>query len=215
MFDRTKAEADQLAQAGKVREAIAKWNEFASRNPDFRPAVVASVLDRLAAQRPATDSKELAERRDKRGMQFYNETPPRLFLAKAYLEASGELFKGLRQPYPRAGQLGILDSSCSKTLSSLTATEATDRDRRASDAGAAAAALLAEKPGQENPVAETRLVEAIELAPLQFGAWLALADYYQALGRRDDARVLLRYIEKYAAAGSPDAQRASKTLRDL
>jgi hypothetical protein len=216
LYEQSRVEGERLIKVGRVRDAVQKWDDFAARYPDFRATDVALTRDKLAAQVPPSDARFQADRRDRKGMQFYNSDPPKLFLAKAYLEAASELYKSFRQPYPRSSQLAILDKSASASLQSLTAGDVQDRGLRADQAMMAAADLLRERPaGTEAPEAEARLIEALELEPTGFPSWSALAAYYRATGRPDDARVLLRFVEKNAPAGSEYQTQASKALREI
>ena len=59
------------------------------------------------------------------------------------------------------------------------------------------------------------MIQAIESDPDNYEYWLQFADYYRQAKLRDDARVLYRFIEKYAPEASDLRAKASRTLREM
>lgn len=216
-FETARQRAFELSREGRMRDAVAIWNAFAEKHPMYREDLVAEYRDRLISRAaPAFDAVLLAERRERRGMAFFNGAPPRPRMAKAYLEGAEELYKSLQRPFPRAAQLSILDRDLSATLALATPAQVETSRTLAKEAASRAAEMLGgSQADTEVATAELSLGEAIELEPDNFDHWLMLADYFRRVRLPDDARVLYRHIERHAPPMSEPRSRASRALRQL
>ena len=215
-FEITQNRATELAQNGKIREALAAWNSFAEKFPEFRTTDVNIYRDRLISKSAqASDVTLLADRRDRRGMWYFNANPPRPRMAKAYLEGAADLYNSLQRPFPRASHLSLLDRELSTTRLLITPKQLETSATIALQTSQKVAAEIAAHPGEELPDVEALMVQAIESDPENYGYWLQFADYYRQAKLRDDARVLYRFIEKYAPEASEVRAKASRALREM
>ncbi len=215
-FEVTQKRADEFAQSGRIRDALEAWNSYADKFPQFRTKDVDLYRDRLISKSaPTSDVTLLAERRDRRGMWFFNANPPRPRMAKAYLEGAADLFNSLQRPFPRATHLSLLDRELSNTRSLITPQQLETSATIALETSKKVAEQIAAHPGEELPEVETLMCQAIESDPDNYAYWLQFADYYRQAKLRDDARVLYRFIEKHAPEASNTRAKASRALREM
>lgn len=215
-FEITQNRATEFAQSGRIREALAAWNSYAEKFPEYRTQDVDLYRDRLISKSAAaSDVTLLADRRDRRGMWFFNAVPPRPRMAKAYLEGAADLYNSLQRPFPRATHLSLLDRELSTTRLMITPQQLETSATIALVTSKKVAEQIAAKPGEELLDVEAQMIQAIESDPDNYEYWLQFADYYRQAKLRDDARVLYRFIEKYAPEASDLRAKASRTLREM
>lgn len=209
LYEQLLAEAQQALAQGRAREALDRVAAFKAKYPDFEPQRLELLVDRLTAALPPTETDLLAQRREQKGKRFLNDQK-RLALARAYLRAARELQAGQQRDYVLGeGYLRLLDKGASATL-------AAQRDPGAAALAFARAQNYLRSPeADERSQAEKELMDAVELDPENYDYWFALANFYSLLGMRDDARVVLRYIEDVAPRTSEAYRRATQELRRL
>lgn len=212
-YRRTLSQVSALRAEGKTLQAREVLVGFAELYPSYDSARVAEEIDKITAQLPLSrpdSSLIVAERRDRRGKEFFKD-PERYHLARAYLIAARDLYRGARGSYPDETFIQLLDRNLTGTAALRSADAATSAARLAEMARERMARLGAVRDGQ----VERDLMTAIHLAPDNYAYWMALADYYLSTGYTDDARVLLQHVERAAPQASEERRRAGQTLRQL
>jgi serine/threonine protein kinase len=212
-YRRVMSEVSTLLSEGKIMQAREMLITFASTHPSYDRQKVAMEIDRLTAQLPLSQPDSaliVAERRDRRGKEFFKD-PERYHLARAYLVAARDLYRGTRGSYPDETFIQLLDRNLTGTALARGADAATSAARLA-ELARERAALVGAVPDAQ---VERDLIGAIHLAPESYAYWLALADYYLSTGFTDDARVLLQHVERSAPQASEERRRAGQTLRQL
>lgn len=200
---------ERAVRGGRQLEAVQRVQAFRAKYPDYQPAALEALADRLMAALPVSEAELLAQRREQKGKKYLGDAK-RAPLARAYLRAARELYAGLgKNTSAGEGVMKLLDQGTSATRATASEAEA------AASAFARARIRLNSSNPEERVAAEKDFIEALCLAPDNYDYWLELANFYRLEGLVDDARVLLRYVENTAPKTSDAYQRAARELRML